>query len=96
MAVTPKMIKELREATSAGMMDCKKALTASDGDIQGAVEWLRKKGLSKAAKVAGKIAAEGLVSVFVSEENHKATIVEVNSETDFVSKMKILLTLFLV
>jgi elongation factor Ts len=86
MAVTPAMIKELRESTNAGMMDCKKALTESNGDMQGAVEWLRKKGLSKAAKVAGKIAAEGLISVFVSPENHKATIVEVNSETDFVAK----------
>lgn len=86
MAVTPAMIKELRESTNAGLMDCKKALGESDGDMQGAIEWLRKKGLSKAAKVAGKIAAEGLISVFVSDEFHKGTVVEVNSETDFVAK----------
>ncbi|MCV6607062.1 MAG: translation elongation factor Ts [Campylobacterales bacterium] len=86
MAVTPAMIKELRESTNAGLMDCKKALAASEGDMQGAVEWLREKGLSKAAKVAGKIAAEGVVSVVVADDCAKATIIEVNSETDFVAK----------
>ncbi len=84
MAVSPAMIKELRESTNAGLMDCKKALTESDGDMQAAVDWLRKKGLSKAAKVAGKIAAEGLISMKAT--NGKAVIVEVNSETDFVAK----------
>lgn len=84
MAVTPAMIKELRESTNAGLMDCKKALAASDGDMQAAVDWLRKKGLSKAAKVAGKIAAEGLVAIKI--EDGKAVILEVNSETDFVAK----------
>ncbi len=86
MAVTPAMIKELRESTNAGLMDCKKALSESNGDMEGAVEWLRKKGLSKAAKVAGKIAAEGLITIVISDENHKGTIIEVNSETDFVAK----------
>ena len=86
MAITAKMVKELREMTGAGMMDCKKALTETDGDIEAAVEVLRKKGAAKAAKKAGRIAAEGLVRTYVSEDAKVASIVEVNSETDFVAK----------
>ena len=86
MAVTAKMVKELREMTGAGMMDCKKALVETDGDIDAAVEVLREKGLSKAAKKAGRIAAMGLVKTAFSEDGKTAAIVEVNSETDFVSK----------
>ena len=84
-AVTAAMVKELREMTGAGMMDCKKALTAVDGDMEKAVEFLREKGLAAAAKKAGRIAAEGLVYADVQEDK-KAVIVEVNSETDFVAK----------
>ena len=80
------MVKELREMTGAGMMDCKKALTNTDGDMDAAVEFLRENGLAKAAKKAGRIAAEGLVAVAVSEDAKEAAIVEVNSETDFVAK----------
>ncbi len=80
----PKDIKKLREATSAGMMDCKKALAAADGDFDEAVAWLREKGLGAAAKKAGKVAAEGVVSVEVSDT--KAVIVEINSQTDFVAQ----------
>jgi len=80
----PKDIKKLREATNAGMMDCKKALSASEGDFDEAVAWLREKGLGAAAKKAGKVAAEGVVSVQVS--NNKAVIVEINSQTDFVAQ----------
>ena len=83
-AVTAALVKELREMTGAGMMDCKKALTATDGDIEKAVEFLREKGLAAAAKKAGRIAAEGLVTAKVV--GNKAVIVEVNSETDFVAK----------
>ena len=86
MAVTAKMVKELREMTGAGMMDCKKALVETDGDIDAAVEVLREKGLSKAAKKAGRIAAMGLVKTAFSEDGKTAAIVEVNSETDFVAK----------
>ncbi len=86
MAVTAKMVKELREMTGAGMMDCKKALTATDGDMDKAVEWLREKGLATAQKKSGRIAAEGLAMVKVSEDGKKAVAVEVNSETDFVAK----------
>ena len=86
MAVTAKMVKELREMTGAGMMDCKKALVETDGDIEKAVEVLREKGLSKAAKKAGRIAAMGLVKTAFSEDGKTAAIVEVNSETDFVAK----------
>ena len=85
-AISAKMVKELRELTNAGMMDCKKALTATDGDMDAAVEYLRKSGLALAAKKAGRIAAEGLVAFKISEDNKKAAIVEVNSETDFVAK----------
>ena len=86
MAVTAKMVKELREMTGAGMMDCKKALVETEGDIDAAVEVLREKGLSKAAKKAGRIAAMGLVKTAFSEDGKTAAIVEVNSETDFVAK----------
>ena len=86
MAITASMVKELREMTQAGMMDCKKALVEADGDMEKAVEILREKGLSKAAKKAGRIAAEGLVKIAFAEDGKAAAIVEVNSETDFVSK----------
>ncbi len=86
MAVTAAMVKELREITGSGMLDCKKALVEADGDIDKAIEILREKGLSKAAKKSGRIAAEGLVRTAFGEGNKTAAIVEVNSETDFVSK----------
>lgn len=86
MAVTAQLVKELRKMTGAGMMDCKKALVETDGDIDKAVEVLREKGLSKAAKKAGRIAAEGLVQVEFDAEHKTAAIIEVNSETDFVAK----------
>ena len=85
-AISASMIKELREMTGAGMSDCKKALTESDGDMDGAVTWLKENGLAKAAKKAGRIAAEGIVCVNVSDDAKSASIVEVNSETDFVAK----------
>ena len=84
MAITAAMVKELRESTGAGMMDAKKALTETDGDMEAAVDWLRTKGLAKAAKKSGRTAAEGLVAVAV--EGGKGVAVEVNSETDFVAK----------
>ena len=80
------MVKELREKTGAGMMDCKKALNATDGNMEAAVEHLREQGLAKAEKKAGRIAAEGLVATKLSDDGKKAAIVEVNSETDFVAK----------
>ena len=86
MAITTGMVKELREMTGAGMMDCKKALTATDGDMDKAVEFLREKGLAAAEKKAGRIAAEGICDVNISEDGKVAAIVEVNSETDFVAK----------
>ncbi len=86
MAVTAAMVKELREMTGAGMMDCKKALVEADGDMEKAVEVLREKGLSKAAKKAGRIAAMGLVDVAFNDDATEAALVEVNSETDFVAK----------
>ncbi|MCR4786736.1 MAG: translation elongation factor Ts [Lachnospiraceae bacterium] len=86
MAVTAAQVKELREMTGAGMMDCKKALTATEGDMDKAVEWLREKGLATAQKKAGRIAAEGLCRCLVSEDGKKAVVVEVNAETDFVAK----------
>lgn len=82
--ITASAIKELRESTGAGMMDCKKALSENNGDFEAAKDWLRKKGLAKAAKKAGRVAAEGLVAVVTN--GNKAAIVEVNSETDFVAK----------
>lgn len=92
MAITASMIKDLREMTGAGMMDCKKALTEADGNIDKAVEILREKGLAKAAKKAGRIAAEGLVATYVSEDGKTAALVEVNSETDFVAKNELFKT----
>jgi len=86
MAVTASMVKELREMTGAGMMDCKNALVECDGDMDKAVEFLREKGLAKAAKKAGRIAAMGLVKTAISEDGETAAVVEVNSETDFVAK----------
>ena len=85
MAITAGMVKELREMTGAGMMDCKKALSETNGDMDAAVEFLRKNGQAKAEKKAGRIAAEGIVTTLV-QDNKKAAIVEVNSETDFVAK----------
>lgn len=85
-AVTAAMVKELREATGAGMMDCKKALAATEGDFDKAIDFLREKGLAGAQKKAGRIAAEGLVEAVVSEDGKKAVLVEVNAETDFVAK----------
>ncbi len=86
MAVTAAMIKELRAKTGAGMMDCKKALTETDGDMDKAIDVLREKGLSKAAKKADRIAAMGLADIAFNEDHTEAAIVEVNSETDFVAK----------
>ena len=86
MAITAAMVKELREMSGAGMMDCKKALTATDGDMDKAVEYLRENGLAKAQKKASRIAAEGVCYSIVSEDEKKAVVVEVNSETDFVAK----------
>ncbi|AIY82733.1 MAG: elongation factor Ts [Clostridium baratii] len=83
--ITAKSVKELREKTGAGMMDCKKALTETNGDIEKAIEVLREKGLAAAAKKAGRIAAEGIVKTYVSEDKKTASIVEVNCETDFVA-----------
>lgn len=83
-AITAKLVKDLRDMTSAGMMDCKKALTECDGDIDAAVDWLRTKGIAKADKKAGRIAAEGLVAV--ASEGTTGAVVEVNSETDFVAR----------
>ncbi|MBI4366121.1 MAG: elongation factor Ts [Deltaproteobacteria bacterium] len=82
--ITAQMVKELRESTGAGMMDCKSALTETNGEMQAAQDWLRKKGLSKAAKKSGRVAAEGLIGVRVT--GSKGVVVEVNSETDFVAR----------
>ncbi|HBG3303226.1 TPA: elongation factor Ts [Clostridioides difficile] len=84
--ITAQMVKELRESTGAGMMDCKKALQEAEGNMEKAVDLLRKKGLSKAAKKAGRVAAEGLVAIEMNDDNTVASMVEVNSETDFVAK----------
>ncbi|MCM3765737.1 translation elongation factor Ts [Neobacillus niacini] len=84
MAITAQMVKELREKTGAGMMDCKKALTETNGDMDKAIDYLREKGIAKAAKKADRIAAEGLTSILT--EGNEAVILEVNSETDFVAK----------
>ncbi|MBX9767136.1 MAG: translation elongation factor Ts, partial [Bdellovibrionales bacterium] len=86
MSITAKTVSELRERTGAGMMDCKKALTENSGDLEKATEWLRKKGLSAAAKKTGRVAAEGLVSAWTSPDLKTAVILEVNSETDFVAR----------
>lgn len=84
--ITAQMVKELRENTGAGMMDCKKALQEAEGNMEKAVDLLREKGLSKAAKKAGRVAAEGLVAIEMNDDNTVASMVEVNSETDFVAK----------
>jgi elongation factor Ts len=82
--ITAAMVKDLRETTGVGMMDCKQALTENDGNMEAAIDWLRKKGLSKAAKKAGRVAAEGLIGALT--EGKKGVVVEVNSETDFVAR----------
>ena len=84
MAITAQMVKELREKTGAGMMDCKKALTETNGDMDKAIDFLREKGIAKAAKKADRIAAEGITSIVT--EGNDAVILEVNAETDFVAK----------
>ena len=84
--ITASMVKDLREKTGAGMMDCKKALTETDGDLEKAIEYLREKGIAKAAKKSSRIAAEGLVLGYVSDDKKVGAVVEVNSETDFVAK----------
>lgn len=86
MAITAAMVKELREMTGAGMMDCKKALAATEGNMEAAVDFLREKGLATAQKKAGRIAAEGIVATALTEDAKKAVVVEVNAETDFVAK----------
>ena len=86
MAITTAVIKELRERTGAGMLDCKKALEENGGDIEKAIDWLREKGIAKAAKKSGRVAAEGLVFAAVSADRKKGAILEFNSETDFVAK----------
>ena len=82
--ITASLVKELREKTGAGMLDCKKALEANNGDINASIDWLREKGISKAAKKADRIAAEGVAAILIKD--NKAVIIEVNSETDFVAK----------
>ncbi|NLC94070.1 MAG: translation elongation factor Ts, partial [Bacilli bacterium] len=84
MNITAQMVKELREKTGAGMMDCKKALQECDGDMEKAIDWLREKGIMKAAKIQDRIAAEGLCNIVISGNN--AYLYEINSETDFVAK----------
>ena len=84
--VTASLVKELREKTGAGMMDCKKVLTETDGDMEKAIELLRERGIAKAAKKSGRVAAEGLVEAVVSEDGKSGAVIEVNSETDFVAK----------
>ena len=82
--ISASLVKELREQTGAGMMDCKKALAECDGNLEAAVDWLREKGIAKAGKKEARIAAEGLANIFV--EGNKAVMIEINAETDFVSK----------
>ena len=84
MSVTAALVKELREKSGAGMMDCKKALGETDGDMDAAIDWLRTKGLATAAKKSGRVAAEGLVAIAVS--GTKGAVVELNAETDFVAR----------
>lgn len=84
--VTASLVKDLREKTGAGMMDCKKVLTETDGDMEKAIELLRERGIAKAAKKSGRVAAEGLVEAYISEDGKVGAVVEVNSETDFVGK----------
>lgn len=85
-AITASLVKELRERTGAGMMDCKKALQENNGDMDKAIDYLREKGIAKAVKKAGRVAAEGLIFDAISEDNKKAVLIEFNSETDFVAK----------
>src|SRR6476646_5574192 len=82
--ITASQVKELRERTGAGMMECKKALTENDGNVEAAADWLRKTGLAKADKKASRVAAEGRIAM--AQDAHKAVLVEINSETDFVAK----------
>jgi len=89
MAITAAQVKELRTRTGAGMMDCKRALQEVEGDMDAAIEHLMKKGMAKAAKKAGRIAAEGLVGIFAADDHSAATLVEVNSETDFVARNEV-------
>jgi elongation factor Ts len=88
MQVTAQMVKELRDMTGAGMMDCKKALTASEGDVEGAIKWLRQHDLATAEKKAGRIAAEGIVDSYIHEGGRIGVLIEVNIETDFAAKNK--------
>jgi elongation factor Ts len=83
MAISASAVKELRERTGAGMMDCKKALTANDGDMQKAIDWLREKGIAKAAKKSGRVAAEGAVAAYITPDGKAGVVLEVNCETDF-------------
>jgi len=84
--ITPQMVKELRERTQAGMMDCKKALEATGGDMEKAIDYLREKGLAQAAKKAGRLASEGLVEAYIHGDGRIGVLIEVNCETDFVAK----------
>ena len=86
MAVSATMVKDLREKTSAGMLDCKKALEETQGDFEKAIDWLRQKGLSNAGKKAGRIASEGVVEAYIHGEGRIGVLLEVNSETDFVAR----------
>ena len=86
MAITASLVKELRERTGAGMMECKKALTETDGNIENAIELMRKSGAAKADKKAGRIAAEGIIAIQHSEDHKTVVMVEINCETDFVAK----------
>jgi elongation factor Ts len=87
MSLTASMVKELREKSGAGMMDCKKALSENNGQMEDAIDWLRKKGLASVSKKSGRVAAEGLVGINV--KNNSGVIIEINSETDFVSRNEI-------
>ena len=86
MSVTPQAVKELREKSGAGMMDCKRALEETKGDMEAAIDWLRKKGIASAGKKAGRVAAEGVIAIATSADAKQAAIIELNSETDFVAK----------
>ncbi len=86
MAITMEKVKELRERTGAGVLDCKKALTENNGDVEAAVDYLREKGIAEAAKKAGRVASEGRVNIIITEDKQKGIITEINSETDFVAK----------
>ena len=86
MAITAALVKELRERTGSGMMECKKALVESNGDIEAAIEAMRKSGLAKADKKADRVAAEGIIAIEATDDGKQAVMLEVNSETDFVAK----------